>query len=70
MKKITKNMKISEIENYPKVIEKLAKKGMFCLGCPLAINETLEQGAIVHGINPNKLVKELNKVLQKEKYGK
>ena len=65
MTKITKYMKIAEIENYSKAVEKLAEKGMFCLGCGLATNETLEKGAIVHGLNPDELVKELNEILEK-----
>jgi len=31
----------------------------------MAMFETLEQGAIMHGINPNKLVEELNKKIKK-----
>jgi len=65
MTKITKHMKIAEIENYSKAVEKLAEKGMFCLGCPLATSETLEKGAIIHGLNPDELVKELNEILEK-----
>lgn len=65
MVEITKHMKISEIENYSKAVEKLAEKGMFCLGCDLATSETLEQGAKVHGLNPDELVKELNEILEK-----
>lgn len=67
MAEITKYMKISEIENYPKIVEKLAEKNMFCLGCGLASSETLEQGAIVHELNPDDLVKELNEILEKTK---
>ena len=60
--KITKNMKISEIiKNYPKSILIFMKYGLSCVGCPLAMNETLEEGAKVHGIDVNDLLKELNK---------
>ncbi len=61
-KVITKTMTFGElISKYPKKAEKLAKKGMMCHGCPMAMMETIEQGAIAHGIDPDKLVKELNK---------
>ena len=59
--KISKNMTFAElIEASPKAAKKLAEKGMFCCGCPMAMMETIEQGAKAHGIDPDKLVKELN----------
>ena len=39
---------------------KLAEQGLFCGGCPMAQFETLEQGAIAHGIDPDELIKKLN----------
>tara|TARA_Y100000034_G_scaffold132110_1_gene194321 strand:+ start:1095 stop:1310 length:216 start_codon:yes stop_codon:yes gene_type:complete len=60
-KKITKKMSFSEIiEKNPKAIEILSKNQMHCIGCPMAQMETLEEGAIAHGLDPEKLVKELN----------
>ena len=38
----------------------LFEKGMHCIGCGMAGFETLEQGALVHGIDVDELVKELN----------
>ena len=59
--KITKKMTFAElIEKYPKIAKKLAKKGLMCVGCPMAMMETIEQGAVAHGLDPDKLVKELN----------
>jgi len=59
---INKKMSFGEIMNrYPEVAEILMKKGMHCLGCGMAMYETLEQGAIMHGINPDKLVEEINR---------
>lgn len=61
-KNITKNMTFAEIMNIDrKAGYKLAERGMFCGGCPMAMMETLEQGAMAHGMNPDELVKELNK---------
>jgi hybrid cluster-associated redox disulfide protein len=65
MKKITKNMTFAElIMNDKKAAEKLADKGLFCGGCPMAQFETIEQGAAAHGIDADELVKELNSKLK------
>lgn len=34
--------------------------GMFCIGCPSASGESISQACAVHGIDADKLVKELN----------
>ena len=61
-KKITKNMTFAEIMKLDKgTAERLADKGLFCGGCPMAAFETLENGAKAHGVDADKLVKELNK---------
>jgi len=42
--------------------------GMHCLGCPSSIGESIEDACSIHGIDADKLVKELNDFLQtKEK---
>ncbi len=66
-KKITKNMIFSEIiNNYPEVIDIFYKHGMMCVGCPMAMQETIEQGAKAHGIDVKKLIEELNKKLKEK----
>ena len=61
-KKITKVMTFAEIMKLDKdAAERLADKGLFCGGCPMAAFETLENGAKAHGVDADKLVKELNK---------
>jgi len=61
-KKITKEMTFAElIREFPDAAKKLAEQGMFCGGCPMAQLETIEQGAEAHGVDVNKLIKELNK---------
>lgn len=63
-KKITKEMSILEIvQTYPETIEVFARNGLGCIGCAAARFENLEAGAKVHGIDPDKLVEELNAVL-------
>ncbi len=37
--------------------------GMHCLGCPASQMESLEEAAMVHGINPEDLVDEINNFL-------
>ncbi|MCR5546882.1 MAG: DUF1858 domain-containing protein [Lachnospiraceae bacterium] len=37
--------------------------GMHCLGCPASQQESLEEAAMVHGINPEDLVEEINNFL-------
>lgn len=66
MKKIVKEMLISEImdqvENKDAVVDKLLESGMHCLGCMMAHGETLEEAAMVHGVDVDVLIDELNKV--------
>jgi hybrid cluster-associated redox disulfide protein len=62
--KIAKETKMNElIEKNPKAVEILFDAGMHCIGCPMAMQETLEQGCLGHGMNKkeiNKLVERLN----------
>ena len=39
---------------------KLAERGLFCGGCPMAQFETIENGAAAHGVDVDELLKELN----------
>ena len=65
---ITKKMTFQEImEKHPELAETLFEKGMHCIGCPMAMQETLQDGAIAHGLNPDKIEKELNEKLNKGK---
>lgn len=38
----------------------LMQAGMHCVGCPSSIGESLEEACMVHGINCDELVKDLN----------
>lgn len=59
---ITKDMLIGEIvREYPDAVEKLMKFGLGCVGCPSAQMESLEEAAIVHGLDVNELLEALNK---------
>lgn len=60
--KITKNMSFAEaIEKNPESAEVFLKNGMHCIGCMMAAQETIEEGAKAHGLNPDKLIQEINK---------
>lgn len=65
--KITKKTKFSELLKYPDAVEILLEKGMHCIGCGMASQETIEQGCIAHGIDPDKIVKEINDRIMKKK---
>ncbi|MEI7473600.1 MAG: DUF1858 domain-containing protein [bacterium] len=59
--KVTKDMSIMEIvQTYPETIEVFARNGLGCIGCAAARFENLEAGAKVHGIDPDKLINEIN----------
>jgi len=59
--KITKEMTFAEImELDSEAGRKLAERGLFCGGCPMAQFETIEGGAAAHGVDVNELLKELN----------
>ncbi|MFH1500990.1 MAG: DUF1858 domain-containing protein [archaeon] len=64
--KITKKSKFSEIlMNKPKAAEILMEKGMHCVGCPMSMQETLEQGCKAHGMTEKeiqRLLDQLNKL--------
>lgn len=61
---ITKDMSISEIvEKNPETIAVFRNFGMGCLGCSAARFENIEQGASAHGIDLEKLLADLNKIV-------
>ena len=61
---ISKEMLIGELlqvdENMAQI---LMGAGMHCIGCPSSQMETIEQAAMVHGIEPQELVDRLNDVV-------
>lgn len=64
--KINKDMTIGEIvRQYPETIEVLMGFGMGCVGCPSAQAETIEEAAMVHGMNLDELIKALNVSIEK-----
>ena len=66
MAQITKNTMIGELlmidENVAPILLEI---GMHCLGCPSSQMETIEEAAMVHGIDPDALVEKINAFLAK-----
>lgn len=59
---ITKDMTIGDVvRNKPEAGMILMSFGMGCIGCPSAQAETIEEAAMVHGIELEKLMEALNK---------
>lgn len=58
---ITKDMTIGEVLRVkPEAAEVLFSIGMHCLGCPAAQSETIEEAAMVHGVDIDELVAKIN----------
>lgn len=60
MADISKDMTIGEIlRTNPDVAPILMNAGMHCLGCPSAQGESLEEAAMVHGMNIDDLMAQI-----------
>ena len=61
---INKNMSIHEVvRKHPETIPIFEKFGLGCVGCEAALFENIEQGAKVHGIDVETIIKSLNSVI-------
>ncbi|HJB00162.1 MAG TPA: DUF1858 domain-containing protein [Candidatus Mediterraneibacter merdavium] len=61
MAKISKDTKIGELLTiFPDSAPILMEIGMHCLGCPASQMETIEEAAMVHGIDGELLVEKIN----------
>ncbi len=59
--KIEKTTKIGELlEIAPEKAEILLNAGMHCLGCPASQEETIEEACMVHGIDVDEIIEQLN----------
>ena len=58
---ITKQTQIGEVLKInPNVKEILLGFGLHCFGCPMSQMETIEEAAMVHGIDLNLMLEKLN----------
>lgn len=65
---ITADDKIIDIiKTHPSTMKVMFQAGMACMTCPAALMESVDQAARVHGLDPELLVKLLNKQVAKDK---
>lgn len=61
MARVTKEMLIGDIIRLDEgLVPILMRAGMHCVGCPSAQGETLEEACMVHGMDAEGLVEEMN----------
>jgi hybrid cluster-associated redox disulfide protein len=61
---VNKHMSIAEVVmKWPETAGAFMENGLHCYGCAAARYETIEQGAMAHGIDPDKLIDALNEVI-------
>ncbi|TCT12119.1 hybrid cluster-associated redox disulfide protein [Natranaerovirga pectinivora] len=59
---VNKDMTIGEVlRAKPEAAGVLMSFGMGCMGCPSAQGETIEEAAMVHGLDVNTILEALNK---------
>ena len=64
MAKVEKDILIGDlIQINAGVIPILMEAGMHCVGCPASQGESNEEAALVHGINPDELLVQINDFL-------
>ena len=66
MAKVTKDMLIGEILRLDAgtgIAQILMSNGMHCVGCPSAQGESLEEAAMVHGMDAGRLIEDINNYL-------
>ena len=58
---VTKDTTIGDVLRIkPSAVPLLMEIGMRCLGCPASQGETVEEAAMVHGIDADDLVQQMN----------
>lgn len=70
-KKIKPEIKLGELlRRFPRAAEILAQEyHLYCFGCPLAMEESLAEGARAHGMTPaeiKKMITRLNQLVSDE----
>ena len=61
---ITRKMKINDVvQKYPQTVRVFLAHGLMCIGCAAARFEDIEQGALAHGIEVDKLIEDLNQAV-------
>ena len=65
---ITKQTTMGEMLTYDRGIAMvLMQAGMHCIGCPSSIHESLEEACMVHGIDCDEVLANIQKYLESKK---
>ena len=65
MAKIDKDMTFNEVlRAYPDTVKVFKRYGMNCFGCLGAEAESIEYGALAHGVDLERLLEDLNQALK------
>lgn len=65
---VTKDSIIEDVlKAHPNAIQVLMKYNLGCVACMGATQESIEQGARMHGVDPEPIVKELNELFGEQK---
>lgn len=64
MAQVSKDMTIGELIMFDEgIVPILMASGMHCIGCPSSQSESLEEAAMVHGMDADKLMSTINEYL-------
>ncbi len=64
---VTRDMSVHRLVRMDKEIPKiLAEAGMHCIGCPSAMDETLEMACLVHGADTYEIMEKIQAVLDRK----
>ena len=64
MAQVSKEMRIIDIINVDyDIVPILLNEGMHCIGWPPAQGESLEEAALVHGLDPDEITAKINEFL-------
>ena len=63
MGEVTKDTTIGDVLRIkPNAVPLLMEIGMHCIGCPASMGETVEEAAMVHGLDSDDLVAQINAI--------
>ncbi len=63
---ITKDTVIYDVvQKHPYAVKIFFEHGLHCVGCGMALMETIEAGCAAHGIDPELVVKRINEEIAK-----
>jgi len=67
MAKVTRDMIIADVLRMDRgTVPIFLNNGLHCLGCPSSSGESIADACAIHGLDADKLVKELNEYFEKK----